>query len=541
MNMGIKKSLLLICLLSILPLSASLFSSDLVHTHDGLVHLPRIAAFYKALLDGQFPVRWAGDLNYGYGMPLFIFIYHIPYLFSSVFLLLGLGLVWSFKLSLLLSFLLSGMGMLLFAQAFFKDQKKAILITLLYQFAPFHLIDLTIRASFGEIYTYAFLPFVLYFLTRYSLTKNAGYLALSSVAVSLLILSHNSISLLFFGVSVLFVFFFSRTKKILVYSLFSLALGLMLSSFYWIPALMEHKYTYGDLFMKDLYRDRFPPLWKFFLPNFFDTKSLQIDNIALQIGVFHLGAVLLGIWLLIRKLKEKIEKRIILFSVLLLVSSFFFMSDLSLVAWENISFLRQFQFPWRFLSVVVFASSLLGFTYLKFLRKNVYFFLVSFLIILSSMTYWFPKEGYDHIKESYYWNFPLNSTYYGETDVIWSAGPAKAYPEKRISVIEGRGEVGKLQKRSNYQEVSVRAVTDLKLVSNTQYFPGWRVYVDGISVPIQFQNEHYRGLITFSVPKGDHIVEIKLEESKLRLVADSVSVVGALLLLLAVFFRKKIL
>ncbi|MEN9407273.1 MAG: hypothetical protein RLZZ455_489 [Candidatus Parcubacteria bacterium] len=529
MNIGMKKILLLICLISILPLSASLFSSDLVHTHDGLVHLPRIGAFYKALLEGQFPVRWAGDLNYGYGMPLFIFIYHVPYLFSSIFLLIGLGLVWSFKLSLLISFLLSGIGMYLFAQAFFKDQKKAFLITLLYQFAPFHLIDLTIRASFGEIYTYAFLPFVLYFLTRYSQTKNAGFLALSSVAVSFLILSHNSISLLFFGVSMCFIFFFSRTRRILVYSLFSLALGLMLSAFYWLPALMEHKYTYGDLFMKELYRERFPPLWKFFIPNFFDTKSLQIDNIALQLGVFHVAPLLLGIWMLLKK-----------FSLLLIISSFFFMSDLSLLFWENISFLRQFQFPWRFLSVVVFATSLLGFIYVKFIRKTVYFYLISFLIIFSSMTYWFPKEGYDQIKESYYWNFPLNSTYYGETDVIWSAGPAKSYPKERISVIEGRGEVWGLQKRSNFQKFSVSAETDIKLVSNTQYFPGWRVYVDGVSVPIQFQNEHYRGLITFPVPKGDHMVEIKLEESKLRFAADVISVVGVLFLSLTVILRKKI-
>jgi hypothetical protein len=303
----------------------------------------------------------------------------------------------------------------------------------------------------------------------------------------------------------------------------------MLSAFYWLPALMEHKYTYGDLFMKELYRERFPPLWKFFIPNFFDTKSLQIDNIALQLGVFHVAPLLLGIWMLLKK-----------FSLLLIISSFFFMSDLSLLFWENISFLRQFQFPWRFLSVVVFATSLLGFIYVKFIRKTVYFYLISFLIIFSSMTYWFPKEGYDQIKESYYWNFPLNSTYYGETDVIWSAGPAKSYPKERISVIEGRGEVWGLQKRSNFQKFSVSAETDIKLVSNTQYFPGWRVYVDGVSVPIQFQNEHYRGLITFPVPKGDHMVEIKLEESKLRFAADVISVVGVLFLSLTVILRKKI-
>lgn len=542
MSMSNKKILLLICLLSVLPLSAFLFSPNLVHTHDGLVHLPRIGAFYKALLDGQLPVRWAGDLNYGYGMPLFIFIYHTPYLIASLFLFFGLGLVWAFKLSLLMSFLLSGIFMYLFANAFFNDRKKAFIVTLLYQFAPFHLIDVTIRASFGEVYAYSFLPLVLYGLTKFFHTKRLGFLALVAIGTGLLVISHNSISLLFFAVCCLFSLFFSLRKKDSFYAGLALATGLMVSAYYWLPALLEHKYTYGDLFMKDLFRDRFPPLWKLFVPNFFDTKSLQIDNIALQIGIFHLIPILIALYLVVRKkIKETVEKKIIYFSGALLFFALFFMSNVSLFVWDMIAFLRQFQFPWRFLSIVVFASSMLGFLYLRYLKKSSYIIVLAILIIASSISYWFPKEGYDRIKESYYWNFPLNSTYYGETDVIWSAGPAKSYPKNRVSVIEGRGKVTELKRRSNKQTMNVSADTDLKLVSNTQYFPGWRAYVNDIATPIEFQNERYRGLITFSVPKGNHLVKVAFEESKTRMVADVLSVVGAVGLLIAFFLRKKIL
>ena len=51
------------------------------------------------------------------------------------------------------------------------------------------------------------------------------------------------------------------------------------------------------------------------------------------------------------------------------------------------------------------------------------------LIIASTVFYWKPAEGFDKVNEEYYWNFPLNTTYYGETDVIWSAGAFKKYPK----------------------------------------------------------------------------------------------------------------
>src|SRR5258705_9027004 len=83
----------LIVLFSLLPLTGIFITPKLLHTHDGLVHLPRIAAYFKALLDGQIPVRWAADLNYGYGMPLFNFMYQLPYFIASMLVFLGAGLV----------------------------------------------------------------------------------------------------------------------------------------------------------------------------------------------------------------------------------------------------------------------------------------------------------------------------------------------------------------------------------------------------------------------------------------------------------------
>ena len=158
----INKYYLIVLGLSALPLISIFSTSQFPHVHDGIVHLARMAAYFKALQDFQIPVRWAGDLNFGYGMPLFNFIYHVPYLLSALFIFLGFGLVSTFKIVLSLSFLLSGVFMFAFAKAFFKDDKKALLVTIFYQFAPFRLVELLVRGSYGEVYAYTFFPLVLF-------------------------------------------------------------------------------------------------------------------------------------------------------------------------------------------------------------------------------------------------------------------------------------------------------------------------------------------------------------------------------------------
>lgn len=538
--MRIFKPYLLIILLSIFPIVPMFFTSLLPHTHDGLVHLARIAAYFKALSDGQIPVRWAGDLNYGYGMPLFNFMYQLPYLISSFFVFLGFGLVISFKVTLALSFILAGIFMLGFSKAFFGDYKKAFTVTIFYQYMPFRLIEVLVRGSFGEIYTYAFLPLALWGLTLLFKKLNYKYLILTSVATGLLVISHNAISLVFFIVIFGFVFFFGKNIKHYFWGLTALFLGLMLSAFYWLPAILEHKYTYGDLFMKNVYLAHFPPIQNFFIPNFFNTVGLQTGGVAVQFGLFHTIVLVVSLLALVnfRKLEFKLKK-LLIFSLLIFASALLMMQPISSPIWANIALLRQFQFPWRFLSLSGFALSLLSiflFRYKFFSQKIVYIVLL-FLAIFSTAYYWKPQLGLNKINENDYWNFSLNSTYYGETDLIWSKGPAENYPKQRVELIGGDGEIFNFKKKSNLQTFSVNAKTKIQLVDHTQYYPGWRVFVDGVLIPIEFQDQNWRGQITFYVPQGEHQIKVAFSENKLRLITDFLTVLATVTLLIFAFFK----
>ena len=532
------KYLVLIIFISILPLMTIFSTPDLIHTHDGLVHLPRMAAYFKMLADGQIPIRWAADLNHGYGMPLFNFIYQLPYLISSLFLFAGAGLVTSFKLTLSLSFVLSGICMFLFTKAFFVDDKKALLATVFYQFAPFRLIEVIQRGSFGEVYTYVFLPLVLFGLTMLWKKHSYRYFFLTAIATALLILSHNSVSLLFFLLSAAFIIFFARGKKDGIAGGLALFGGLLLSMFYWFPAIFDHKYTYGDLHMKTLYLEHFAPVGNILIPNITNAQNLHTGGISVQIGLFHLLATIVVLGLLVAKKMDAWSKRLAMYCLLPIGMSFFFMLPVSKPFWENISFLRQFQFPWRFLSLIVFATSLLSvyFLTLGFLAKKYILYGFMILVIASTGFFWKAQEGFDSIDEAYYWDFPLTTTYYGETDVIWSAGPAASYPQNPVELSAGQADITGFKKQSARQEFTVEAKTDAWVVSHTQYFPGWRAYVDGNSVPIEFQNPNWRGMITFPVLPGTHRVKLAFEETKPRLVADGISL-GTFVVLLFFFMR----
>lgn len=524
---------LLIVALSLFPLVSIFLTPLFPHTHDGPVHLARMAAYLKALTDVQFPVRWAGDLNFGYGLPLFNFIYQLPYMLSSMFLYTGVGLVDTFKSVISLSYIFSGLFMFAFVKALLRDEKKAFLVAVFYQFAPFRFIELLVRGSYGEVFTYTFLPLVLFGVVLLFKKVTFFSIAITALGTALLVLSHNALSLVFFGICVLFVLVFGNSNKTRFFVLSSFSLGLLLAAFYWVPAILEHKYTYGNLFMKDIYLSHFPPIQNLFIPNFFNSGKLQTGGISVQLGLSHVSAVIFAVIILLKKKKMDIfDKKILLFSLFLFVIALFFMQVVSKFFWEQISLLRQFQFPWRFLGVAVFATSFLSlsFFYVSFIKKTSIFVFLIILTIISTIYYWYPPLGFDGVDEKYYWNYPLNTTYFGETDLIWSAGPASRYPKQRVEVIGGKATIANFTKKTQAHAFLLDAVTDVQLVDHTQYFPGWRVYVGDIQVPIVFQDANWRGEITFNVPKGKHEVRVVFGESKVRALADLTSLLGIVIL-----------
>lgn len=508
----------------------------MIHSHDGPMHLARMPAYYKALTEGQIFPRWASDLNYGYGMPLFNFYYHIPYLASVLPMAMGASLVFSFKLVLYASFVLSGIFMFAFTKAYFKDISKAYVATILYQFAPFHMVDLFVRGDTGEGLAFAFLPLVLLFIIRSFESKNNHiHTPTIGLTTALLILSHSAVSLIYFSIILLFVLFLAPSHIKRYYALLGLGLGLGLSAFFWLPVLAERKFTYGDYFMKDMYTKHFVPLWMFFMPNITNNTNLQIGGIAITLGITHTIALCITLWQLF---KQKIlHRKLILYLLTLTVLSIIIMQPISNKLWSHISILRAFQFPWRFLTIPVFSLSMIGAAVLvnKTSPKWVIISIV-LITILSVVVYFRPPLGFDKVDENYYWNYPMNTTYFGETDLVWSAGMTGKYPNAPFEIIEGEGSIQSPVKHDIKHSFTMIAKTPIRVVDNTQFFPGWRVFVDGNKTSIEFQDQNWRGLITFRIPIGTHIIRIEFGNSPIRQVAEIISITSCIYLVITSLF-----
>ncbi len=527
--------------ISAIPFIAVMATPLMIHTHDGPMHIARIPAYYKALIGGQILPRWAGTLNYGYGLPLFNFYYHLPYLIGSAFVALGVNLAWSFKFSLLAGFLLSGCFMYLFSLAFFKDTRKALVTTALYQFAPFHLVNIVVRGDIGEVLAMTFLPLVLYFLVRVFESDNTRpYVMGTGIAAALMILSHSAIGLIYFAVVTLFTLFFAPNNRKRIEGAFGLGIGLLLTAFFWIPVLFERKYTYGDFFMKDMYKTHFAPIWYFFIPNLTNSKSLQNGGVDVSFGLMQTVTLLLGVWLAITTKLRNNVRLILWFVGILTVGSLFVMTSSSAFLWQHISILRAFQFPWRYLTITVFALSFLGGAIL--VKKSTpapVFIAIMLVTVCSSIVYWRPPLGFDRINEQYFWNYPLDTTFFGETNLVWSAGPEGGYPKAPVELIAGKGTIQDVTKKETKHTFTVVADTNVQIMDNTQYYPGWRVYSDAKKVDIEFQDQNHRGLITFHLPPGTHHITVSFGETPVRAAADAMTAGTIIAILLSFLFPRK--
>ena len=105
-----KHKTLLLILVFVIPAVIPLLRSGFYHFSDE----PHIADLYqmvRAIGSGQIPPRWAPDMSFGYGYPLFNFYYPLPFYIGTLFYKITGSLVVSLKLLFLITVPLSALFM----------------------------------------------------------------------------------------------------------------------------------------------------------------------------------------------------------------------------------------------------------------------------------------------------------------------------------------------------------------------------------------------------------------------------------------------
>ncbi|MBU4098906.1 glycosyltransferase family 39 protein, partial [Patescibacteria group bacterium] len=167
-----------------------LFISGFFPIHDD-TQVQRVFEMKKSLADGMLPVRWAGDLGYGYGYPIFNFYAPSAYYIGGFLNLIGFDALIATKIMLGLAVVLSGITMYLLAKEFW-GRIGGMISGVLYLFAPYHAVNIFVRGDFAELWAYTFIPLVFLGIYKISRRKKSWFwITVSALSFAAIIVSHN--------------------------------------------------------------------------------------------------------------------------------------------------------------------------------------------------------------------------------------------------------------------------------------------------------------------------------------------------------------
>jgi hypothetical protein len=144
----------------IIPSILSLLHPGFFGASDDM-HIAWLQQMDLALHDGQFPPRYVSDLSFGFGYPLFNFIFPLPYYIGEVFHVVGFSFTDSIKAVFVLSLLLSGITMYLLGR-YLSGKWVGMAIAILYVYAPYRSTDIYDRGALGESLAFVFLPLIIF-------------------------------------------------------------------------------------------------------------------------------------------------------------------------------------------------------------------------------------------------------------------------------------------------------------------------------------------------------------------------------------------
>lgn len=121
----------------------------------------------------------------------------------------------------------------------------------------------------------------------------------------------------------------------------------------------------------------------------------------------------------------------------------------------------------------------------------------------------------------------------GETTPRWATRSQDKYPKSQLEVVWGADiDYLVLERKQERHRFLIEAKIPTQVVDNTLYFPGWKVKVNGREVPIEYQDQNWRGLITFPVPAGRSEAEVEFTMTAVRKAAAAISLVSFAILLM---------
>lgn len=554
------KLLFLVGLFLTLVILWPMFTAPYFSHHDD-VQIIRLYEMNQCFKDFQIPCRWVPDLGGQLGYPLFNYYAPLPYYVGELFYLTSGNLIISAKIMFGLSMAGAYIFMYLLARKFWGNL-GGVLSGIFYVYAPYHAVDLYVRGAMGELWGLMFFPLVFLGFFKLRSSQALGSILLFSLSLAGLMLSHNLSSLIFMPVILLFTIIFiiiDRNVNFVKAVIVSLALGLSLSAFYWIPMILEQQYVHVNTIISGYfsYTEHFKGLRKLFLDYSWGWGSSvrevpggDKDGLSFQIGFTHVLGWLFSMCASVLLWKRnKILSLLVIISSLIILLSIFMIHPLSYQVWNLLTPIRFLQFPWRLLTLIIFFISFIvgciPFVLSKQEKINNRLFLLIYggivLIVIFSNFWYFRPEKFVYINDQealsgLRWDEQIKRSIFDYLPIYAKEPPAELVFE-RYKILSGDTKVSGFQSGSDW--IYFRASAEsLSFIQVSQYFfPDWKLKIDGNDVKINHENKF--GLITFAIDPGEHQIELKLHNTPIRYLANIVSIFGLVILAVVLIFLIK--
>lgn len=532
--------LLIILLFSLIGIKA-LFHPGLFTAHDIWHQVVRLYYYSQSVNDGQFPPYWIGNLANGFGYPLFLFSYNLPWIIGLPFLKLGFDITNTIKILFILSYILSGFTMYFFVLSLFKDKLSALLSSILYLWLPYHFLIIFVSASMGIAFIFAFLPLI--FWGIHLIKENSRWgIPVLGIGISGVILSHIMHLVFLSPIILLFTIWeFLDTNKKLVFTknvVLGVLLGVLLSSFYLIPATYYNQFTrvHQEEGITKLYERNFINFNQLLYSKWGYSpiiNNAKNGEISFQLGIVQWISIIILFFLIIFKRLSPKYRHLGIFLLSSFALSILLTQDSSALIWKTVVKFISIDFPFRLILPASFIASVCAGLILSTFPKGKILVFV-FLILITVYT------NRNHININQYTNFPIESYLDLETEVTTNTFneylPIQADP--RLLNKPWNEVIGKEVKASNTKHDTNQLTFDIEAQKEEVnslgqfYFPGQILYLDNKVVDFDIDKQ---GRMSFDFPKGKHKVEIKYQNTPLIKTSLILTMVGLLVLILSPF------
>ena len=554
-----------LCLVAIQPFTLR----QMPYSADGLLQLHRTVALEHSLrVDHPFWPRFSSGLVYGYGAPLFNFFPPLAYYPASLLHNLGLSFLAAWLLSMSAYTVLAGAGMFFLGRLWTRSELGGWMAAAAYVYSPYLLFDSVTRGATAELAALAALPFAFYGLTRLAFAGRRRDFLIALGSVVIFIPLHTIVTLLGGALLALYCLLLAWRAddgwRVLLRLALAGALALLLTAFYWLPALLETAVIKLPLITEqlghiDVTRHLRSLSEVLAHPQTADPTQ---QNRALPIALGWPQLLLAAIGALLSWPTRYRPYRSLMIALWLAVGFFVFLNTrASAWLWQNIPLIGFSQFPWRTLGLASLLLALLAAAGARLLwlslderrGKLVVISLFPAMLLLYALPWTYTLYRDDvypqDIRDAQAFERSggqLSLSSYAEYLPV-SADASQLDAERLIARFEASDAIERLLPSATLEIVEARwggtaAALRLRsaeaqtLVFDWLYLPGWSAAIDG--APVAVFPSAPAGLLALEAPAGEFELRLSLRPTAAQSLANGLSALGLGAALLALLFWR---